>query len=755
MANYSTLKAAVADVVKTNGTQAITGANLQSVLLSIINSVGGGGYIFKGVATPSTSPGTPDENVFYIGGAGTYANFGTSVTVPVGSIGVFKYNGSWVNEQIALFAGIDDVPTVGSNNLVKSGGVVEEIGAVSDRISEVEADIAGEGKVNLLLYKGKRFEEDGYRDFITRARTQLLPAGTYSISGVPSGYMYNIYSYVSDSQGTLLFASRIADFKFDTSSSIIFNFLRTDVGTITDEDISTLTNSVSIKLLSNKSVKSFIENSVTELTYEIAQGKRLSNYFEDVAIGRHYDIKFESINNYNIENIRVFAYNKTTLIEDLGTVVLGTTKRVLIPENTTRILFFNGSYVDSATTAVIKISTSENVINNTARIEEIEEDIAIKPSNAVFCRDISSDVLVEMYFPNITSDWKLIGVSATYDMFRLSLKDGNGTSYYYGEGGTAEGQSLKGKYSDLIHTWVNKDTCEVVGYFIIHYTGTNYAVTSAGYSINVSAITSLDCNPRIKEYLSRKENLVLIGDSMFGKGECNILSAMLRNITDKKVFNGGMGGMRMSIRGNTNADALSYVGISDAIYNEDWTDVQAAAIATGGATNPYQIRLAELKAVDWSLPTTVICCYCNNDITGNVVIGDMWVYTAQKSDFVKTTLLGAMNYGIYNILSKYPLVRLVHTNLAWRYKTDKNNNVVPPYAYLNTNDDSDDDYNEAIKGNALRLGISVFDFSAYGGRNEFNRNTENGIFFDGSHFNVLGYEKCAEMIRAIDKGWIM
>ena len=123
MANYSTLKAAVADVVKTNGTQAITGANLQAVLLSIINSVGGGGYIFKGVATTSTDAGTPDENVFYIGGAGTYANFGTSVTVPVGSICVFKYNGSWVKEQIALFAGIDDVPTANSNNLVKSGGV--------------------------------------------------------------------------------------------------------------------------------------------------------------------------------------------------------------------------------------------------------------------------------------------------------------------------------------------------------------------------------------------------------------------------------------------------------------------------------------------------------------------------------------------------------------------------------------------------------------------------------------------------------
>lgn len=103
MADYSTLKAAVVDVVKTNGTQAITGANLQTVLLAIINSIGGGGYIFKGVATPSTSAGTPDQNVFYIGGAGTYENFGSNTyTVPAGSIAAFTYDGSWAMSYVGI-----------------------------------------------------------------------------------------------------------------------------------------------------------------------------------------------------------------------------------------------------------------------------------------------------------------------------------------------------------------------------------------------------------------------------------------------------------------------------------------------------------------------------------------------------------------------------------------------------------------------------------------------------------------------------
>ena len=39
MANYATLKAAIAADIKTNGVQAITGAVLQQVLLDIVNTL--------------------------------------------------------------------------------------------------------------------------------------------------------------------------------------------------------------------------------------------------------------------------------------------------------------------------------------------------------------------------------------------------------------------------------------------------------------------------------------------------------------------------------------------------------------------------------------------------------------------------------------------------------------------------------------------------------------------------------------------
>lgn len=99
MANYASLKAAIQQVIKQNGNNEITGAILQSSLLSMINSLGAG-YQFMGVAVPSTNPGTPDQNVFYLAStAGTYTNFNGAVLAS-GEISIFKYNGSWTKDVV-------------------------------------------------------------------------------------------------------------------------------------------------------------------------------------------------------------------------------------------------------------------------------------------------------------------------------------------------------------------------------------------------------------------------------------------------------------------------------------------------------------------------------------------------------------------------------------------------------------------------------------------------------------------------------
>ena len=98
MANYSTLKSAIQAVIKQNGNNEITGNLLQQSLLSMINSLGAG-FQFMGVATPSTNPGTPDQNVFYIAATvGIYPNF-SGVVLANGEFAILKGSGSsWTKE---------------------------------------------------------------------------------------------------------------------------------------------------------------------------------------------------------------------------------------------------------------------------------------------------------------------------------------------------------------------------------------------------------------------------------------------------------------------------------------------------------------------------------------------------------------------------------------------------------------------------------------------------------------------------------
>ena len=116
MANYATLISAIQTTIAANGNNEITGSILQQTLLAIVNSLGANCQ-FVGVANESTNPGTPDQNVVYIAGSGTYPNFNSAV-VPSGYLGVFKYNGSWVVQTVAVGKDYDEAITALQKNKV-------------------------------------------------------------------------------------------------------------------------------------------------------------------------------------------------------------------------------------------------------------------------------------------------------------------------------------------------------------------------------------------------------------------------------------------------------------------------------------------------------------------------------------------------------------------------------------------------------------------------------------------------------------
>ena len=125
------------------------GSRVQGIL-DTGNSLKDAGYIFRGEATPSTVPGTPTERVAYIGGPGTYTNFGGSITVGAGCICVFKYTGSaWSNQVINT--GLSDAisSAINSEATARSEADTALQSAInSEATTRSEADTALQNAIN-------------------------------------------------------------------------------------------------------------------------------------------------------------------------------------------------------------------------------------------------------------------------------------------------------------------------------------------------------------------------------------------------------------------------------------------------------------------------------------------------------------------------------------------------------------------------------------------------------------------------------
>lgn len=103
MTNWTKLKKEIADVIKTNGNQEITGAIMQHTLISIVDNLGDNAQ-FGGVAVPSTVPADTDGSLFYLAATqGTYPNF-NNIEVDASEMAVFTKGtaGTWVKTSLPI-----------------------------------------------------------------------------------------------------------------------------------------------------------------------------------------------------------------------------------------------------------------------------------------------------------------------------------------------------------------------------------------------------------------------------------------------------------------------------------------------------------------------------------------------------------------------------------------------------------------------------------------------------------------------------
>lgn len=73
----------------------IEGNVISSSVAEVVDNIVNAGYVFAGVATPATNPGTPDAKVFYIAnGKGTYEKFG-GINVTEDDVVVLYWDSAW------------------------------------------------------------------------------------------------------------------------------------------------------------------------------------------------------------------------------------------------------------------------------------------------------------------------------------------------------------------------------------------------------------------------------------------------------------------------------------------------------------------------------------------------------------------------------------------------------------------------------------------------------------------------------------
>lgn len=141
MAKNESLKASIRKVIKANGNREITGDIMQQTLVAMVDALGKG-YQFMGFATPTTDPGTTDQNVFYIANEkGAYTNFG-GINIDEDGVFLLLYNGAWTKLLVANVTNADSLDKILADlGYLKKSAIAPVFTAIT-----IEADNTQESK---------------------------------------------------------------------------------------------------------------------------------------------------------------------------------------------------------------------------------------------------------------------------------------------------------------------------------------------------------------------------------------------------------------------------------------------------------------------------------------------------------------------------------------------------------------------------------------------------------------------------------
>ena len=193
MSNYANTKATIAANVYENHLNQVTANMAKAAINSVVDSLITGGFLYKGVATTSTNPGTPDPNIFYIATApGTYTNFG-SLVVNDGEVAILKYNGSWSKE-------------------VTGAATAAEVSALGREVDDLDVVVNGQEEEEISILSQFEFEDGKYYP-----KTSTTPA-----TNVSSRYSTNRVD-VSSYKKVVVFADDYESISSDVRACLLID----------------------------------------------------------------------------------------------------------------------------------------------------------------------------------------------------------------------------------------------------------------------------------------------------------------------------------------------------------------------------------------------------------------------------------------------------------------------------------------------------------------------------------------------------
>lgn len=303
MGNYEQLKQAVSNVIKSNGTQAITGEVLQNTLLTIINTIGGN-MQFAGVANVNTNPGTPDQNLFWIASqSGTYVNFSNIVLNP-GELAVLTWkNGAFAKAVLGLATDERVEELIQSLSSYRCGYVTKSDGTIIDYKTMFVREryvslMQGETEIN---YKGQVFGKAAAICFYDEAKTFIS-----AITSSGSGIVYELKSQPIPSNAKYIRYSNT----FGVSLSIYTNIRQIEYMPLSEIELikQTSDNAISTAKQAQQTVDLVIDNILV-----------VDNDIDQTNLGGN-DIEHPFFGTLFYDNNTPLEYNITQIIYDAKSV---------------------------------------------------------------------------------------------------------------------------------------------------------------------------------------------------------------------------------------------------------------------------------------------------------------------------------------------------------------------------------------------------------------------------------------------------